>query len=64
MSMKIKVSYTDDAEAASILNLMKLLLVRFKVKKSTGAPPYKYLYFTPKKQENLENTGIPLNKIF
>lgn len=49
MSMKIKVSYTDDAEAASILTLLKPLLDRFKVKKSAGTPPYKHLYFTPKK---------------
>ena len=54
MSMKIKVSYTDDAEEASILTLLKPLLDRFKVKKSTGTPPYKHLYFTPKKAEKAQ----------
>lgn len=46
--MKIKVSYTDDAEAASVMTLLKPLLDRFKVKKSDGTPPYKHIYFTPK----------------
>lgn len=54
MSMKIKVSYTDDAEAASILTLLKPIIGRFKVKKSAGTPPYKHLYFTPKKAEKAQ----------
>ena len=49
MSMKIKVSYTEDAEASSIIALLKPIIDRFKVKKSAGTPPYKHLYFTPKK---------------
>ena len=51
MSMKIKVSYTDDAEERAIMGLLKPLLPRYKVKKSTGTPPYKHLYFTPKNGE-------------
>lgn len=51
MSMKIKVSYTDDHEAASIVTLLAPIIDRFKVKKSTGTPPYKHLYFTPRKGE-------------
>lgn len=51
MSMKIKVSYTEEAEAETVLALMKPIIGRFKVKKSTGTPPYKHLYFTPKKAE-------------
>lgn len=51
MSMKIKVSYTDDLEAASIVTLLEPIIDRFKVKKSAGTPPYKHLYFTPKKRE-------------
>lgn len=46
MSLKIKVSYTEDGEAAMILKLLKPILGRFKVKKSTGTPPYNHLYFT------------------
>ena len=48
MSMKIKVSYTDDAEADSVLLLLKPIIDRFKVKKSAGTHPFKHLYFTPK----------------
>lgn len=48
MSMKITVSYTEEAEAEAVLNLMKPILGRFKVKKSTGKPPYNHLYFMPK----------------
>lgn len=48
MSMKIKVSYTNDAEASFVLALLRPLLDFFKVKKSEGKPPYKHLYFTPK----------------
>lgn len=52
MSMKIKVSYSEDHEANMILSLLKPILPLFKVKKSTGTPPYKHLYFTPRKSEN------------
>lgn len=51
MSVKIKVSYTEDAEASSILSLLSPVIDLFKVKKSEGKPPYKHLYFTPKKGE-------------
>ena len=51
MSMKIKVSYEREEEASLVMDLLKPLLSRFKVKKSTGTPPYKHLYFTPKKAE-------------
>lgn len=51
MSLKIRVSYTEDGEAALILKLLKPILGRFKVKKSTGTPPYKHLYFTPTNSE-------------
>ena len=54
MSMKIKVSYTDDAEERAIMGLLKPLLDRFKVKKSTGTTPYKHLYFTPKNSEKAD----------
>lgn len=48
MSMKIKVSYTDDEEELIISMLLKPLMQSFKVKKSTGKAPYKHLYFIPK----------------
>lgn len=48
MSVKIKVSYTEDAEATSIMTLLKPIIGLFKVKKSEGKPPFKHLYFTPK----------------
>lgn len=48
MSMKIKVSYTEEAEAETVIALMKPILGRFKVKKSAGTPPYKHLYFMPR----------------
>lgn len=54
MSMKIKVSYEREEEASLIIDLLKPLLGRFKVKKSTGTPPYKHLYFTPKKAEKAQ----------
>ena len=52
MSMKIKVSYSEDHEANMVLSLLKPILPLFKVKKSTGTPPFKHLYFTPRKSEN------------
>lgn len=51
MSLKIKVSYTDEAEARTIMMLLRPISHRFKVKKSTGTVPYKHLYFTPKNAE-------------
>lgn len=51
MSMKIKVSYTEEAEARLVARLLQPILDRFKVKKSEGTPPYKHLYFTPKYQK-------------
>ena len=53
MSMKIKVSYEREEEASQIIDLLKPIIDRFKVKKSTGTPPYNHLYFTPK------NSGKP-----
>lgn len=49
--MKIKVSYNEEHEANLILSLLKPILPLFRVKKSTGTPPYKHLYFTPKNSE-------------
>lgn len=51
MSIKIKVSYTEEAEAQTILDLLKPVIGWFKVKKSTGTPPYKHLYFTPRNKK-------------
>lgn len=48
MSMKIKVSYEREEEAALIMELLRPVLSRFKARKSAGTPPYKHLYFTPK----------------
>ena len=48
MSVKIRISYTEDAEAESIMKMLKPLVERFKVKKSAGTHPFKHLYFTPK----------------
>lgn len=51
MPIKVNVSYTPDEEAkiTRLEALLKSLLPRHKVKKSTGKPPYNHLYFTPKK---------------
>lgn len=53
MPIKVKISYTPDEEAkiTRLEALMKSLLPRHKVKKSTGTPPYNHLYFTPTKSE-------------
>lgn len=48
MSVKIKVSYTEDEEETFIFGLFQPLMRFFKVKKSEGKPPFKHLYFTPK----------------
>ena len=50
MSIKIKVSYTEDAEADAVMLLFRPLMNRYKVKKSEGKPPYKHLYITPRKR--------------
>lgn len=52
MSLKIKVSYESENEANLVLNLLKPILPLFKVKKSTGTPPYKNLFFMPKNTGN------------
>lgn len=51
--MKIKISYTgeEESELQGLVELLKPILDRFKVKKSTGTPPYNHLYFTPKNQK-------------
>lgn len=51
MPVKVKISYTPDEEAkiTRLEALLKSLLPRHKVKKSTGTPPYNHLYFTPTK---------------
>lgn len=55
MSMKIKISYTDDEEERMILSLLKPLSGRYKVKKTTGTPPFKRIYFIPTKAEKSQN---------
>lgn len=52
MSMKIKVSYTNEVEERSIMSILKPLLGFYKVKKCEGKPPYKHIYFTPKNGAN------------
>lgn len=51
--MKIKVSYTGEEEndLRRLVELLKPILGRFKVKKSTGTPPYNHLYFISKDQK-------------
>ena len=49
MTMKIKISYETEEEARTILALLKPITGRFKVKKSEGTPPYKHIFFIPKK---------------
>lgn len=56
MSVKIKVSYTEDAEAEAVVDCLRPMIGRFKVKKCAGTPPYKLLYFVSK------NTGKPLQE--
>lgn len=53
MPIKINISYTPDDEplAVKLEGIIKGLLPRHKVKKSTGTPPYNHLYFTPTKSE-------------
>lgn len=51
MSLKIKVSYEREEEASLIMDLLKPIIDRFKVKKSEGKAPYKHLYFIPKNSE-------------
>lgn len=47
--MKIHVSYDSEEEAKTIKELLKPILDRFKIKENTGTPPYKHLYFIPRK---------------
>lgn len=51
MSIRIKISYTDEREAELVLFHLKPIIPAFKVKKSASKPPYKHIYFTPKKAE-------------
>lgn len=52
MAIKIKVSYQEEQEARLIMGLLKPIIPLFKVKKSEGKPPYKHLFFTPRKSSN------------
>ena len=47
--MKIHVSYTEDREEQEVMTLLKPVLNRFKIKKSTDKPPFKHLYFVSRK---------------
>ena len=47
--IKIKVSYTEEQEAENIMQLLHPIKSRFKIKKSEGTPPYKHLFFNPRK---------------
>lgn len=47
--IKIKVSYTDDTEAAEILHLLQPILKQFKIKESNNKTKYRHLYFNPRK---------------
>lgn len=49
MSMKIKISYTEESEANEAMRLLQPLAGCFKIKKSDGTPPYKHIYFNPTK---------------
>ena len=51
--MKIKISYTgeEETELQRLIELLKPIIGRCKVKKSAGTPPYKHVYFTPKNSE-------------
>lgn len=55
MSLKIKISYTEDVEEQTVLTLLKPLLDRFKVRKTEGTAPYKHLYFIPKNGKKSRN---------
>ena len=48
MSMKIRVSYTEETEKTLIMKLLAPIIPLFNVKKIEGTPPYNLLYFTPK----------------
>lgn len=48
MSVKVKVSYTDEREAEAILELFRPVMDSLKVKKSESKPPFKHLYITTK----------------
>lgn len=48
MSVKIHVSYETEEEMRAVLNVLQPIMDGFRIKKSTGTPPYNHLYFTPK----------------
>ena len=50
MSLKIKVSYTDDQEAETILSLLDPIMGMFKVKRSSSEA-YKNLYLEQKRSK-------------
>lgn len=51
--VKIKISYTEDAEATEILFLLNPIIKRFKVKESAGKEQYKHVYLNPRKHEKM-----------
>lgn len=53
MSVKIHVSYETEEEMRAVLTVLQPVMDSFRIRKSTGKPPYNHLYFTPK------NSGKP-----
>lgn len=60
MSLKIHISYTPDDEAAAerIAARIRDIIPRHKLKKSTGTPPYKHLYFIPTNGKKSPKYGV------
>lgn len=63
MSMKIKISYTKEAEAETVLRLLQPIKGCFRVKKSTGTSPYMHIYFMPKNGEKSARWGMLIDNI-
>lgn len=47
MSIKIRISYTEEPEAKVIMELLKPIQSLFKIKKTTGSQ-YKHIYYKQK----------------
>lgn len=57
MSVRINVSYTDDREADSVLELLLPILDGFKVKKSKCSGGFKHVYIMPRSVERTPNAS-------
>lgn len=58
MSIKIKISYTDEAELFTVRRHLAPLELRFKRPKTPPKGPFKHAYLTSRNNEKVDKKGV------